>query len=191
MTRFDHPDTRPPAAVTALDVKKTDALGRSSTAGPEETVEEAWQGQLKAQSFVLSSDSDDVELIKADQKKDSQPEVMADPPLREQNLSTPASASEGASRKSRWIPYSCSANWPEDIGDMIPTCALHSTYFSNVRSIMQQGLCPKVMTLNVGHTLATRSKSFTQEVLPALHSSDQLSYRHKVSSVRPKLLPAG
>ena len=29
-----------------------------------------------------------------------------------------------------------------DIGDMIPTCALHSTYFSNVPSIMQIGLLP-------------------------------------------------
>ena len=30
----------------------------------------------------------------------------------------------------------------EDIGDMIPTCALHSTYLSNVQSIMQRGLMP-------------------------------------------------
>ena len=29
-----------------------------------------------------------------------------------------------------------------DIGDMIPACALHSTYFSNVPSIMQIGLLP-------------------------------------------------
>ena len=29
-----------------------------------------------------------------------------------------------------------------DIGDMVPTCALHPTYFSNVRSIMKRGLLP-------------------------------------------------
>ena len=29
-----------------------------------------------------------------------------------------------------------------DIGDMVPACALHSTYFSNVRSIMKRGLLP-------------------------------------------------
>ena len=230
-TRSDHSDKTPSATVTSLNVKEPDNLGRSSTAGPEEAMDEDRQGPQNAQSSALSRDSDDVELIQSDQEKDNQPEAKAGPPHREQPSSgsqAPTSASGGPSREDRpgggkwtredtelskamsrlrhestlqldqagyaklldmlkhprlrhlhptmeWMMHIVRHNAKQrfalneagthirakqghsiqvdpsqllrklgtgDIGDMVPTCALHSTYFSNVRSIMKRGLLP-------------------------------------------------
>ena len=103
-TRFDHPDKRPSATVTSLNVKEPDNLGRSSTAGPEKAMDEDRQGPQNAPSSALSRDSDDVELIQSDQEKDNQPEAKAGPPHREQPSSgsqAPTSASGGPSREDR------------------------------------------------------------------------------------------
>ena len=139
-TRSDHPDKRPSATVTSLNVKEPDTLGRSSTAGPEEAMDR--QGQQNAQSSALSRDSDDVELIQSDQEKDSQSEVKAYPPLREQPSSgsqAPASASGGPSREdrpggdkctrssARLCPDSCvtspSCNWTRQAMRSYRTCS--------------------------------------------------------------------
>ena len=55
----------------------------------------------------------------------------------------------------------------EDIGDMIPTCALHSTYISNVQSIMQRGLMPG----------GTRGTSYRQHVHLAISDRPEAGLR--------------
>ena len=55
----------------------------------------------------------------------------------------------------------------EDIGDMIPTCALHSTYLSNAQSIMQRGLMPG----------GTRGTSYRQHVHLAISDRPEAGLR--------------
>ena len=55
----------------------------------------------------------------------------------------------------------------EDIGDMIPTCALRSTYLSNVQSIMQRGLMPGT----------TRGTSYRQHVHLAISDRPEAGLR--------------
>ena len=58
----------------------------------------------------------------------------------------------------------------EDIGDMIPTCALHSTYLSNVQSIMQRGLMPG----------GTRGTSYRQHVHLAISDRPEAGVREVI-----------